>query len=300
MRRITVGRIAMPKLRWLLLVMPLLMAQDYGSGVAQVGGVWGSPPAAAGGATDFTEDANCVGAWFIDSTDPDDIVDDCGGDDSLGAGESIGTPAVSVTTPGTTPAGYRSIETDATGDYYARANDAAFDADPFTACAWGMVGNGQGGDDIFRSSNDGAGPGWGINQAHGAGIWGNVHSSGTSGATTINNDTWFHACMSYNDTASGPGVENTIYVYHDGEEDCSGACTVADGKNTASGDGLSWLAQSDGGNSCSSGDVTCLLHESVYFDRQLTKYEICEICRFGVRGDVTDRDALCGSCDYTP
>ena len=39
----------MPKLRWLLLVAPLLMAQDYGSGVAHVGAVSGAPPAAAGG-----------------------------------------------------------------------------------------------------------------------------------------------------------------------------------------------------------------------------------------------------------
>ena len=93
----------MPKLRWLLLVAPLLMAQDYGSGVAHVGAVSGAPPAAAGGASPiFTND-------FELSTCANDK-----GSPSAGTLTESGTPDCDYTTTtdcGPIPSGSHMVQT---------------------------------------------------------------------------------------------------------------------------------------------------------------------------------------------
>ena len=273
------------KLLMLLVFSALAMlGQDYGSGIPMVN----LQPSGEAPGTDYTADVNCLGAWFIDSTNADDIQDQCGAND-LGATESQGTPTVSTTVPANSPAGYRSIDLDAAGDYYTRADDAEFDADPFTACVWGQQGNTNSTRTWFTNLATPGEPGWEIRIVSDE-VRGVVQGSFEQSTGDILTDsTWEHLCFTYND-ASG----DNITIYNNGVEVCAFGCTSQTGLDT-NGVGLGWGAETDGGKPC--GDTgSCFIHEAAYFDRELAANEICEICRRGLRGDVTDRTTTCGSC----
>jgi hypothetical protein len=102
-------------------------------------------------------------------------------------------------------------------------------------------------------------------------------------------DGWVHFVGTHTDDAN-----DYVEAFVDGEAHCSGECSVDVGP--ASSASKVSLGSDQIGGSLFDGQI----YECFFFDRHMTPFEICEICRFGLDGQATDRSAQCGACDYTP
>lgn len=172
-----------------------------------------------GGATDYTADANCVGAWYLNGTS--------GETDRSSNGEDLtlsGTMARETDVPGGY-SGYSRNNTSSSANYLYADDGGSTDlsgADQnISIVGWFKIDNTSNdyylvskGNPVFEASYRV----WfeSANQR----IWAGLSIDGTShtdayGATTISTDTWYHVAVVYNDT--------DIRIYIDGSLDSNGS-----------------------------------------------------------------------------
>lgn len=261
--------------KWLLLALtPFLLG--WGT-VTLVGGT--TPAPAGGSGTDFTDDANCQGAWIIAAdSEAESLVDHCGGDDD---GTQNGTYVAGALSdgdaPANSPSGAEGSDYSVSGAYMTIASDSKFEAQGFTAGCWinhETFSNQQ----VMGKTTNGWSMQWrtgGLRGSSSTGVW-------DTGVASPTPDIWQHWVIT-RDSGSTTGL-----YYLDGALDTTDTATPGVGTNaTAMG-----LGANDG---VGTAQGTGSLYECFYLDRTATADEICQICKCGFADDTTS-DRTCGSC----
>lgn len=249
--------------------------------------------------TDFSADANCMGAWIIfdDGTQAEAQLDRCntaaqnGADDMTWAG---GAGWVAGAAPVGTPTGYDSATMAGGANAFYSLADAdagigVFEAPEFTAACW-FYRDGAAADEVVMSKNDLLN--WEI-LAMGPeeSVRGEILNSPEIGdANAIPAAEWHHIAL------RSVTATDTVEVFADGVETCAGACQAQVGPPGGSNDPLRIGAEESG-----AGRHTGRSMECVYFNRFLTDAELGELFLCGLDGtaDGTARDFAYGgaTCD---
>jgi hypothetical protein len=255
-------------------------AQNYGAGVAQVtkqvhGNNYLNDPSCEYAAVFAGADAAAMGA------------DQCGGDHDLSV---AGAPTRTTSgLPTGSPLADAFLQFDGAADYL-YGIDAAGEFDAFesldgTVGCWISPDAAESGNPPIFAKWSGS-TGWWL-AAHSLDTndygWGIVNAASEyTPASEVANPGWTHLAMAWDDD------DDVIKLYADGEEKCSAPCNAttdltANNANVTIGRFVAsyW----DGG-----------IYECWVFSRELEPEEICEICRFGVAGDASDRKTQCNSC----
>jgi hypothetical protein len=246
----------------------------------------------AAGATDYTQDANCMGAWYMNGGES------ANGDnetDRSGEGGTLIESSGDIPDSATVPSGYSGTSRDfERGDtealYHADGNstDISGADQKLSFCAW-IKFEADPADDIWivdKYETAGNQKGYKFQHDHGLNAMKvNLSSDGSAfvsavGATDLADDTdWHHVCFVYNDV--------DIRIYVDGSLDSNGAdnpkaYTAGIFNNT---DDFSIGAESRSG-----GGFDGLIDEVIIFDRDLSAAEISDIYTNGISGDKGGSD----------
>jgi len=242
------------------------------------------------GATDYTADANCMGAWFMNSGDSE--TDRSGESGTLGE-----SPSDDIPTSATVPSGYSGTSRDfegGDGDGLLHADNLSTDINganqSMSMCCWFKFEAAPDSDDTliakyyvidderqykmqFRNTD--------------SAMCAYISSDGTSGTTTkaigatdITDTNWHHCCVVYNDT--------DIRIYLDGSLDSNGASNPI--SHTA---GIyAGTAQFGVGNLADTlGEAfDGLMDEVIVFNRALSSSEVSDIMTNGIDGTKGGND----------
>jgi len=245
-----------------------------------------------GGATDYTSDANCMAAYYMNGNGGNET-------DRSGEGETLTETGGTIARSATVPSGYSGNSRDIVdGDteYFTHADGGSTDIFGADQCvsivAWVRI------DAISTNAYQGAATkyhytdnnrqyalgvkGDGLN-ANEFAVWGAVSSDGTAGNTTTVYSTtddiavgsWHHIAMVYNDT--------DLRVYLDGSLDCTpGAHTAGISEEPS----VFLVGQAFEGDY----DFDGLIDEVAVFNDELTSTEINNIYTDGISGDKGGSD----------
>lgn len=261
-------------------------ALNLGSGVPAAGG--------GGGNTDFTEDANCVGAWLVaDSTSEGAAeADACGSFTMSYVGSTF---AVGSSVPAGTADGQESASLDGTGDYFTVATDTAFEASDFTAGCW-----------VYRDS-DTASTFFGKGDVEN---WELKYLTQDKPNFEVNNTSenglddpdgagfWNFQVLRYDGSGTSADVnDDEVTMWKNGTEDvCNSGCPEELTSPSGNSDPVRIGANEAGGAEFTGDMMECAYFDKVLSDTELTEWMLC-----GLRGDAngTARDAAFGndSCD---
>jgi len=235
---------------------------------------------------------DCQGAWLFDGNTPALLgVDQCdeatyqdGSDDMT----ALDAPTPSATKPANSPAGHYSLSFDGTDDGMSGEDSAGlFDnmepSGDYTLVFWIYMADATPGSMATAINKSDSTNGYYALVDTDATLRYEHEGDNEISNATFSDATWAHVCVAW-DNAGTPGQ----YIYINGVQDNTGAATSSLTATTID------LTFGQG----QSTELACYLYEVAFFDVLLSSFECCEICRFGLEGDTTDR--TCGSCDYTP
>jgi len=159
-----------------------------------------------------------------------------------------------------------------------------------TLACWARRTSGGGVRNIFQKLSGSPSNGYRFQLLSGGQLQYGLYNAGsgcsTNGPSSAPVDTWHHWGIVFNDIA------RTVQMYFDGKTEGSAqACP------TGIGDSPRNFSISQSGTSQS---MDGQLDECFVANQAYTNQQVCEICRFGLDGEESDRGAQCGSCDPGP
>jgi len=230
---------------------------------------------------DYTADANCQGAWLVDgATEAGAVNNACDGETDDGTW--FGTWTAGVTDP---DGGENAADFDGSTDFVNVLDAAKYDGLEITYGCWATRAT-TNSDTLFYHGTGG----WDMrSQSSGRAqtYYSSTHELTDSGDFD-ETDGWVHIVMTHQDDAN-----DYLELFVDGVADCSGSCSADVGPASSAVDVTI-------GGQGSIDLFTGQLYECFMFDRYMTSYEICHICRFGLDAKAPDRAVQCNTCDYTP
>ena len=240
----------------------------------------------AAGTTNYTQDANCMGAYFMNSSTTET-------DRSVGGSQDlvVASSPNSIPTSATVPAGYSGTSRDFEDDDTERLEvedggtlDINGAGQPITVAAWMRLETDNGVDaSVFSKANQYR---LYFDTGNNA-IQFTVNYNGSSattaiGATTINTGTWYHI--------AGTHDGSQLRVYVNGSEDTNGG----DNPKNEAGDGINDSSTGPAigtlGRGSTSFPFDGLLDEEIVFDRALSEAEIADIMANGIDGSKGGND----------
>ena len=159
-----------------------------------------------------------------------------------------------------------------------------------TMACWARRTSGGGVRNIFQKLSGSPSNGYRFQLLSGGQLQYGLYNAGsgcsTNGQSSAPVDTWHHWGIAFNDIAK------TVQMYFDGKTEGSAlACPTGIGDSTRN------FSISQSGTSQS---MDGQLDECFAANQAYTNQQVCEICRFGLDGEESDRGAQCGSCDPGP
>lgn len=239
---------------------------------------------------DYTQDANCMGAWYMNNNGGNEI-------DRSGENGTLTQNGGTIPTSATVPAGYsgtsrdfESSETEALYHADGKSTDISGADQKMSFCVWLKFEADPGADVFILNKYNAAGDLRQYQMRHihaDNAIEAAISSNGADnteclGATDLANDTdWHHVCFVYNDV--------NIILYVDGSVDSNGVNnpkTYSSGIANKSYPFVIGDFAIDGSYKPFDG----LLDEAIIFDRDLSLAEITEIYNHGISGNKGGND----------
>jgi len=234
--------------------------------------------------TDFTQDANCVFAGVYDGATTSALgTDQCTSDGSHDFSDCTNAPSV-VTTglPTGSPSGHEGLYFDRTNsECMSASDDDEWEAhDNMTIVTWARW------DDITQGGNMRVidkDTSWYLSTENSDVFNGYIGSAENSVEGYTSDDTWYHIAVRRNST------DDMVEIFTDAEGTCENGCVE---QATTPAGNANDVELGGSATSYHHGDV----YDLAFFDRYLDERELCEICRFGLTGQATDRKSLCRHC----
>jgi len=248
---------------------------------------------------DYTQDANCMGAWYMNGSANGTETDRSGNSNTLSNNNSVGASS-------SVPSGYSGNSRDfesSESDYLSRVDGGTLNISgvnqPITISAWVYRESDTGGFEVIVSKYDFGND----NRQYQLLIDNNdkasfiIVPSGTSvgtgtsiGATSIPIATWTHIVGVYRDDGAG-GATDQIEVYVDGVLDTNGASNPKTyDSGIFNGSSIFAIGVNFGSGSPSTDFFDGPIDELIVFDRSVTVDEITDIYQDGISGNKGGND----------
>lgn len=263
-------------------ILILLFIMFFSATQIEAGTSFGGLSYTASGGTDYTQDANCVGAWYMNVSNNTET-------DRSGNSADLSQFGGSVPTSSDVPAGYsgtsRDFEADDT-EALVMADGGSTDitgASSFTICFWIKMASDTGTVETVLSKYD---QGAGARQFRSAfsvtGLKIEVRVSPDGSSTTADQSdtditvgTWFHYAGVFDND------NNTLTVFINGSQDGDSTAYTSDIND---GSARFMIGAQDNGGSSTTFYYDGLVDEAIIFNRVLSPTEISEIYTYGIDG----------------
>jgi hypothetical protein len=245
--------------------------------------------------TDFSLRDSCSGAWFVENLGPDGwssdfcnaTSQDGSNDPSVVGGNWVVSESTAQRVEGA-PMGALAAGADPSNgaDYLSVPDSGAFEAPSFSMCGF-VRPNGGTTPEVFAQKGE-TGAHWSVRLVGDVAGFEVGSSLVLTSSGALSPDAWHHLCATYD----GSG-DNQLRLWVDGVQRAS-ALASSDPAAEPVASAAELRVSANSGLA-----LGAWLAETAYFAETLDAQEICALCRFGLRGNYSDRGSRC-DCFQVP